>query len=359
MPDRKEPRLVLPDDPKPEKPAEGRKLNEERKPTGSEKPKESQAAPLNRAASEAARAEVRRRLAEKNAAREAEQAKARAASASTSTSTSTPSGQSEPHLGGSGGGGGNGSYPALREEPPSSGFPWLAAFALLLAVAGLAFGGWQYQRAENQQSSLHSLANRVQELEIRLSETGQDLTEAGSTFSDKLEWADDEIRKLWVVAHQRNRPAIEELETNLEDLQNQVAEVSRTADEANQKSDRLGSRLNQQASELEEQLTSLSREVESYSSRLAEVSLTTSTLTQQLRDQDSREQVTALRKDLQGLTTQVTDLAGQQTPEVPENLEERLAEYDEILASLEASRSQLTSRVTRLMDDVRELQQSR
>jgi prefoldin subunit 5 len=121
----------------------------------------------------------------------------------------------------------------------------------------------------------------------------------------------------------------------------------------------LSSQLSQQTSELKQQLAKLSREVESYSSRLAEVSLTTSTLSQQLRDQDRREQVTALRKDLQGLTTRVTDLAGKQTAEVPENLDKRLAEYDEILASLEASRSQLTSRVTRLMDDVRELQQSR
>jgi|GEM_PF-222736 archaellum component FlaC len=355
MPDRKEPRLVLPDDPKPAKPE---KPAETRKPAASGQSEQAKAAPLNREASEAARAEVRRRLAEKNAAREAEKAKAQATPPPRPAPEPGYSGHAEPGFGGSGGGGG-GYYPTVQGEDPGKGFPWLAAFALLLAVGGLAFGGWQYQRAENQQSSLESVANRVQELEIRLSETGQDLTEAGSTFSEKLEWADSEIRKLWVVAHQRNRPAIEELETSLKDLQNQVAGVSRTANEANQKSDRLSSQLSQQTSELKQQLAKLSREVESYSSRLAEVSLTTSTLSQQLRDQDRREQVTALRKDLQGLTTRVTDLAGKQTAEVPENLDKRLAEYDEILASLEASRSQLTSRVTRLMDDVRELQQSR
>lgn len=361
MPDRKEPRLDLPDDSRPAKPARPAgptKPTDTAKPAGSEKTEEAKAAPLNRAASEAARAEVRKRLAEKNAAREAEQTKSQATPPPRPTPTPDYSSQSEPSFGGSGGGG-NGHYPTVQNEEPSKGFPWLASLALLLALGGLAFGGWQYQRAENQQSSLQSLADRVQELEIRLSETGQDLSEAGSTFSEKLEWADSEIRKLWVVAHQRNRPAIEALEEKFTSLESQVAGIKRTADAANQKSDRLDAQMGQQAAELEQQLSSLSREVESYSNRLAEVSLTTSTLAQQLRDQDRRQQVASLREDLQGLTTQVAELGRQEAAQVPENLDERLAEYEEILASLEASRSQLTSRVTRLMDDVRELQQGR
>jgi len=350
MPDRKEPHLRLPDDEHAKPSKKDQPAQTAQKPAPSTAP-----GALKREASEAARAEVRRRLAEKNAA----QSTGSDPSAANHEQPAQRSSEPKPSIRkASGGGGGQGESPP-NNPGGSSGFPWLAGLALLLAAAGLAFGGWQYQRAENQQNTLESLGGRIQELEIRLSETGQDLSEAGSTFSEKLEWADSEIRKLWVVAHQRNRPAIAELEEKMTGLESQLAGVQRTADQATQKTDQVSEQLKQQASKLDQQLSQLSSEVQSYSSRLAEVSLTTSTLSQQVRDQDRRQQVTRLDDDLQNLTRQVGRLSEEQASQLPDDLAERLSEYEEILASLEASRSQLTSRVTRLMDEVRELQQGR
>ncbi|SFB82485.1 hypothetical protein SAMN05660443_0370 [Marinospirillum celere] len=339
-----------------------------------------------RQASEAARAEVRKRLAEKEverkptraevpptrATREKEEASYRerptreqpADSSSTSREFQQTTASGYPN-GGGGGGNGSGNYPTL---PPDGGksFSTLALVALVLAVLGLGFGGWQLMRAENQQQAMEALADRIQELEIRLSETGQDLTEAGSSFSqrlrahqEKLEWADDEIRKLWVVAHQRNRPAIAELQEKLEKVEGDLASTRTSANQANQNAQQAAERLERATNRWNEQLRGLSSEVESYSNRLAEISLTTSTLNQQVRDQDRRQQVEALNQEVRELRGQITQLTQQASAEVPEDLGERLAEYEEILASLEASRSQLTSRVTRLMDDVRELQQGR
>lgn len=377
MPDRKEPRLVMPE----EKAASPRTPKPET--TSSTSASASRTQP-QRQATEAARAEVRKRLAEKAAEKKPAEAPVTKAAGdkedagyrdrpaperpaySSATSRefqqTTASGYSS---GGGGGGNGNGNYPTLPPEDGKS-FSTLALVALVLAVLGLGFGGWQLMRAESQQETMEALADRIQELEIRLSETGQDLSEAGSSFSqrlkaheEKLEWADDEIRKLWVVAHQRNRPAIAELQEKLERVDGDLATTRTSANQANQKAQQTAEQLERERNRWNEQLARLSREVESYSNRLAEISLTTSTLNQQVRDQDRRQQVEALNQEIRDLRGQITQLTQQASAEVPEDLGERLAEYEEILASLEASRSQLTSRVTRLMDDVRELQQGR
>ena len=275
-----------------------------------------------------------------------------------------------PAFGGGSGGGGGGAYDPRTQAATPSSRPWLASLALILAALGLAFGGWQWQRAQVQQQSLSSLADRIQELEIRLSETGQDLSEAGSSFSqrlkdhtEKLEWADSEIRKLWVVAHQRNRPAIAEIQEQLKGMETRLSEAATAASrartaagEATTQTQRLATRLEAETQEAKQALAKLTQEVSSYSNRLAEVSLTSSTLRQQLRDQDRRNQVSELQDQMGRLQEQLAEQAGM---DLPDNLAERLAEQEEILASLEASRSQLVSRVTRLMDDVRELQQGR
>ncbi len=254
----------------------------------------------------------------------------------------------------------------------STGKAWLGIVLALVALGGLGWQFMQFQQAslviEQQQESMQLLGNRIQELELRLLETGDDLSAAGSSFNEKLTWADSEIRKLWVVAHQRNRPAIDTLESKASQLeqalgkltqqQSGALEASKEALESSKKATEQTaslaktSKANNEA--LKADVEKLNLQAKSLMQRLMEVSLIASTLDERLRNQDLRIKLTALEKRVTELGTKANNVQ----PE-PNKLPALLAEQQEILTSLEASRAQLVSRVTRLMDEVRELQQRR
>jgi len=233
---------------------------------------------------------------------------------------------------------------------------WLAIFLALVALGLLA---WQYLQSQQQQASIQLLTNRIQELEIRLSETGEDLSTAGSSFNEKLTESKAEITKLWSendklwkVAYRTNRPAISALESknkalaeNLSRLEKQLAGALAATESVVEQNKNLAAKLN-------ENTDAINIHIKELNQRLIEVSLNTSTLDQRLRDQDPRDKLLALEKQIADLSTEVSQA-------LPADLQARLTEQEEILASLEASRSQLVSRVTRLMEEVGELQQAK
>lgn len=308
--------------------------------------------------------------------------------ASSSKFNSTPSPKpSEPQAG-------------LSQSSPkgASGKAWLGIFLALIALGLLA---WQFLQLEQatqqvvlQQESMQLLGNRIQELESILLTTGDDLSAAGKKFNEKLEWADSEIRKLWVIAHQRNRPAIDALEIKITQLEGslnkseqQLAEAlntsktaalaGKTATEqnlalvndlnkykatfdtalnANTEKMRVNTeKINANAEEVKGQLKGLTQ-------RLTEVSLTASTLDERLRQQDLRTDWVALEERVAALSnkTPVSEPSSDELhAKLINELTAQVAEQQEVLASLEASRGQLVGRVTRLMDEVRVLQQAR
>lgn len=255
----------------------------------------------------------------------------------------------------------------------SAGKAWLGIFLALIALGVLAWQHWQgqattlqlVQQLAQQQAAMQQLTQRTQELESVLSATGADLSAAGKKLNDKLEWADSEIRKLWVVAHQRNRPAIEALESKAKQLEQGLSK----ADEQN-----LGlvKDLNTYKATLKASSDELNVQIKALTQRLTEVSLTASTLDERLRDQDLRTSVASLEKRVAELIASTSAASSASTiasttqaqPDAAqvkqlEALTAQVAEQQEILTSLEASRGQLVGRVTRLMDDVRVLQQRR
>lgn len=254
----------------------------------------------------------------------------------------------------------------------STGKAWLGILLALLALGLLAWQFMQFQQASliisQQQQSMQLLGNRIQELEMRLLETGDDLSAAGSSFNEKLTWADSEIRKLWVVAHQRNRPAIEALESKNKQLEEGISQLEKlqvatleanklavTASKtATEQSVSLAKDLKANNETLKTNVEKLNLQTKELAQRLTEVSLTASTLDERLRNQDLRNELAVLDKRLTELNTKTSKLQPQ-----PEGLQATLAEQQEVLASLEASRGQLVGRVTRLMEEVRELQQRR
>ncbi|MBE0506598.1 MAG: hypothetical protein IBX50_07735 [Marinospirillum sp.] len=274
--------------------------------------------------------------------------------------------------GGSGGSGGH--YPANLEPngSGSGGSHLLVGFALLLALAGLIFGGWQYMHVDKQQQSIQALADRVQELEIRLSATGQNLSEAGNTFSEqlktaneKLKWADDEINKLWRLANNQIRPNIRGLQEQTKGLDERLSRAERQSTEVANLARSANDKATEAARNLQLQTEVIKKDLAAVGQRLTEVTLATSTLDQRLRNQETSTRDQHLRnQDQSSKVTTLTQKVEQLEQRVSRSsitpeLQKKMAEQEEILASLEASRSQLVSRVTRLMEDVQVLQQAR
>ena len=133
----------------------------------------------------------------------------------------------------------NAADPAQPRASGGSGWRLLTLVALL-AVLALAWFAWQ------QQQRLQVLNDRFAELRTGLDSTGETLNESGATLGAQLKeqratldthWA--EIKKLWALSNERNRPAIEEqgkklarLEAELKKLQQEIGGASGAAREA-------------------------------------------------------------------------------------------------------------------------------
>lgn len=85
----------------------------------------------------------------------------------------------------------------------------LLPFALVLALTGLGLAGFVYSELLKNQAASEMAEQRIQELEGRLSLSDDESSQSVAALAAKLKWADSEIRKLWGVAHDRNRKAID------------------------------------------------------------------------------------------------------------------------------------------------------
>lgn len=245
-----------------------------------------------------------------------------------------------------------------KVAPASSGGSFKAWVGILLAVLALGLLAWQFMQFQQanlitvqQQATMQLLANRIQELEIRLSETGDDLSATGSNFNERLDFSMSEIDKLWKVAYRTNRPAIQGLENKTQQLEQSLSKTAKQMEEVHRASKAAVTKSLAFEQELKKQAQDLDLHLKTLGQHLTEISLTTSTLDQRLRNQDLRTQLTALEK-------QVIQLNNQASKGLSDEVQAKILEQQEILTSLEASRSQLVSRVTRLMEEVRELQQA-
>lgn len=130
--------------------------------------------------------------------------------------------------------------PGYHEVPPprkgevgpatgaaGGGFWKAMTLSLALLVAGLAWFSWSQSLAQR------DLAARFTELQSRLESTGQSLNESGATLASQLKALDTaldangaEIKKLWSITNDRNRPAIEQQGKALASLQAELKQAT-------------------------------------------------------------------------------------------------------------------------------------
>lgn len=270
---------------------------------------------------------------------------------------------------GGGGSGGNGSKP-----PSAGGNRRLVGLLLLLIVTVAATGGWSLwehqQQLREMNVDLQQAQNWISEsrlqsarLEGDLAQADQQLSETGSAVQEQLMFLDTEMRKLWAVAHQTNRPAIAENKKVLETLRADLGTTTGTAGEAREQASQALAASEARESELkalQQELASVKEGRDNMASQLEalreqmakERQALEQTITRASRDRElALEEVTArldrLERDLDSGASEA-ELAA---------LAQRLDKLEPIVDSVDSARGQLTRRFTDLGERVDRLAQ--
>lgn len=276
-----------------------------------------------------------------------------------------PPGPARPSGGAKGGsGGGRGSSALL----------WL----LVVVVAAAAGAGWytQEQRVQALESQLEEADYWARQSKLalarfegELSETGENLQERGESLEDKiaaqekrLDAADSEIRKLWAVANERNKKRLDEHQERLAALESGLAENDKAIGAVEASVEQARQSLSADIVALKNQ-TETSVAALQDANRQATEQLTR--LSQQLADVDQvienrirrfeQEQklgISGLEGRVAALERETDQLAGDSRVQALSN---ELANLKRTVDSIDASRSQLTSRLVRLSEEVNQL----
>lgn len=143
----------------------------------------------------------------------------------------------------------------------------LWSFIFLLVFASLGANIYLYLSLTDMQAENLALDTRVIDLESKLSVTDESLSESGAAMqallrdhAEQLEFHFEEIDKLWGVSYRTNRPAIEELRTQLSQASERLTAMGNLAGRvtsAEQRLESIGSQSLIVATEVEELETRL------------------------------------------------------------------------------------------------------
>lgn len=280
-------------------------------------------------------------------------------------------------------GGGAGSGPPMKKGNDkgaggaSGGLVWTLLVLLVVVIAG---GGWfglqLYQQVGSMKEQLEEADYGARQSKLalarfegELSETGESLEETGSTLDQRLssldsqlKEANDEIRKLWVLSNEKNRPQITALKETQDSLSGQLDTLSSDMEATGQNVVRLQattesldsglSQVRQAHQESRERLQVVTSDLEGTTGRLDGME---NQVNQRLQRFQQEQSLT-----LDGLESRVEALenGGGNLDELSGQLastRSRLQKAEETLEAVDASRSQLTSRLLRLQDQVDQL----
>jgi len=278
--------------------------------------------------------------------------------------------------------GGNPKPPKQAKSASNGGgsgrFGLAVLWLLVIAVAVASVAGWysQNQRLQVLEAQLEEADYWARQSKLALarfegdlSETGETLAESGASLAENLEAqkkqldaADSEIRKLWVIANERNKKQLEDhqnriaaVETRLTENQKALADTSATVEKVRVS---LGADVAALAKQTETSLAVLEA-----ANRQATEQLTT--LSKQLADVDQvveqrvrrfeQEQKLGISGIEGRLSVLEKKLAGLSSKDGEQALRNELAAIKRDVQAIDSSRAQLTSRLVRLSEEVNQL----
>jgi chromosome segregation ATPase len=263
-----------------------------------------------------------------------------------------------------------------------AGILWL----LVVVLACVAVGGWyiqgqRIQALENQVEEADSWVRQsklaLARFEGTLSETGENLEQAGVSLDEqlasqktRLDNADSEIRKLWVIANERNKQlleqqaaAISELETALGKNRNDLVSVQTAVASAETALSDAITRQQGERAELAARVSAVQTSALSLKTELATANQKTDTLakstderiTTSIRrfEQEQKLTTSSIESRIAALEKAVTSTTSGNGAGA---MQSEIAELKKTVEVIDSSRSQMTSRLVRLSQEVNDLQ---
>ncbi|GGC75655.1 hypothetical protein [Marinobacter halophilus] len=249
---------------------------------------------------------------------------------------------------------------------------------LFLVVAAGAGAGWYLQekriqvlegQLEEADYGARQSKLALARFEGELSETGESLQERGASLEERiagndkrLDEADSEIRKLWVIANERNKKRLDEHQQLLSGLDGQLAETVKSVSDLNTTIEQARSSLAADVAQLKQQLegsvAALERANQEANAQLTSVSQQVGDVDQvvesQIRRFEREQQLTisGLESQISALQRDLSAMAGGGDVQA---LRTQLTDLKRTVDSVDSSRSQLTSRLIRLSEEVNQL----
>jgi len=263
-----------------------------------------------------------------------------------------------------------------------AGILWL----LVIVLACVAGGGWyiQSQRIQVLESQVEEADSWVRQSKLALarfegtlSETGENLQEAGVSLDEqlasqktRLDTADSEIRKLWVIANERNKQlleqqaaAISELETALGKNRNDLVSVQASVASAETAMSEAVKLQQGERAELAARVSAVQTSASSLKTELAAANQKTETLAKSVDEriaasirrfeQEQKLTTSSIESRIAALEKEVTGTASGNRLEA---VQREIAELKKTVEVIDSSRSQMTSRLVRLSQEVNDLQ---
>lgn len=144
---------------------------------------------------------------------------------------------------------------------PGRGVPVVAILALLVALGGVSASAYLGLQLMETQENLVAAEGRIRDLRERLDLTSDESSETVDEIREKLDWADSEIRKLWGVAHDRNRRAIAENREQIEQLGRDLSSTTSRTASVDDKLGELERQVSESRSTLDERLSEVDERI--------------------------------------------------------------------------------------------------
>ncbi|MGP9834288.1 hypothetical protein [Marinobacter sp. NSM] len=270
--------------------------------------------------------------------------------------------------------------PPKPEKTSGGGSPGggLLMWLVLVVVAAGAGAGWyvQNERIEALEGQLEEADYWARQSKLalarfegELSETGESLQERGASLEEKiaandkrLDSADSEIRKLWVIANERNKKRLDEHQQRLADVDDQLAQVNKAASDLTASLEQartgLSADVAQVRQRLDDSLVSLERANQEATQQLTRLSQQIGDVDQVVEnrigrfEQEQKLGISGMGGQIAALEQKVESMAGDGEVRALRN---QLSELKKTVDAVDASRSQLTSRLVRLSEEVNQL----
>ncbi len=251
-----------------------------------------------------------------------------------------------------------GAKPAPQTEEPSRGggiVQSLVIIILIVAVCALGYFGFDvYQaqlkdettflKAQQQMEQLQALIKKAEEGAVQSGEKLQgDVSSLESSLREKDKKLDSEIAKLWVIAHQKNQPKIEQQSKDIAALKKSLSalEKDKTAQQKSIKS--LQSTIKAQEKQLKSvaaaktEIDALQKAVKVEVSKLSKLIARVETETR-ANTEFMQEQQDEMIKTQRALTDRIIKLEGKSTA----GLERRVKLNEQAVKAFDSTRSQLS-----------------